>query len=67
MEDTYGKLISELAIENDKRIVMLVMDGVGDCDNEGRGTALQQARKPNLDALAARGATGLDRDLNVTG
>ncbi|MCJ7544864.1 MAG: 2,3-bisphosphoglycerate-independent phosphoglycerate mutase [Phycisphaerae bacterium] len=59
MEDTYGKLISELAIENDKRIVMLVMDGVGDCDNEGRGTALQQARTPNLDALAARSALGL--------
>ena len=59
MEDTYGKLISKLAIENDKRIVMLVMDGVGDCDNEGRGTALQQARTPNLDALAARSALGL--------
>ena len=59
MEDTYGKLISSLAIENDKRIVMLVMDGVGDCDNAGRGTALQQARTPNLEALAARSALGL--------
>jgi 2,3-bisphosphoglycerate-independent phosphoglycerate mutase len=59
MEDTYGRLISGLAIENDKRIVLLVMDGVGDCDNGGRGTALQQARTPNLDALAARSALGL--------
>lgn len=59
MEDIYGNLISSLAIENDKRIVMLVMDGVGDCDNEGRGTALQQARTPNLDKLAARSALGL--------
>jgi len=59
MEDTYGRLISSLAIENEKRIVMLVMDGLGDCDNAGAGTALQQARTPNLDKLAARSAMGL--------
>ena len=59
MEDTYGKLISSLAKANDKRIVLLVMDGVGDCDNGGKGTALQQAATPNLDALAARSALGL--------
>ena len=59
MEDTYGALISSLAKANDKRIVLLVMDGVGDCDNEGRGTALQMARTPTLDALAARSALGL--------
>ncbi len=58
-EDVYGKLISSLAKENDKRIVLLVMDGVGDCDNDGRGTALQIATTPNLDALAGRGACGL--------
>jgi len=58
-EDVYGKLISSLAKENDKRIVLLVMDGVGDCDNAGRGTALQIATTPNLDALAGRGACGL--------
>ena len=55
MEDTYGKLISSLARANDKRICLLVMDGVGDCDNDGKGTALQIARTPNLDALAAGG------------
>ncbi len=59
MEDTYGNLISSLAIPNDKRIVLLVMDGVGDCDNAGTGTALQQARTPNLDKLAQRSALGL--------
>jgi 2,3-bisphosphoglycerate-independent phosphoglycerate mutase len=59
MEDTYGNLISSLAIANDKRIALLVMDGLGDCDNDGAGTALQQARTPNLDALAASGALGL--------
>ena len=57
--DTYGKLISSLAKTNDKRIVLLVMDGVGDCDNAGGGTSLQQAATPNLDALAATSALGL--------
>ena len=58
-KDAYGDLISSLAKANDKRIVLLVMDGLGDCDNEGQGTALAQARTPNLDALAARSACGL--------
>ncbi len=59
MDDHYGRLISSLAVANDRKIVMLVMDGLGDVDNAGKGTALQQARKPNLDALASRSALGL--------
>ncbi len=59
MEDTYGNLISSLVTENDKRIVLLVMDGVGDCDNDGNGTALFQADTPNFDALARKSALGL--------
>ena len=65
MEDTYGNLISSLAMENDKRIVLLVMDGVGDCDNDGKGTALQQASTPNMDALARRSALGLSTPVAV--
>ena len=57
-EDIYGQVISSLAVENDKCIVLLVMDGIGDCDNDGAGTALQQAKTPNMDALAGRGAIG---------
>jgi 2,3-bisphosphoglycerate-independent phosphoglycerate mutase len=59
MNDRYGSLISALAKETKTRIALLVMDGVGDCDNDGKGTALQQARTPNLDALSARSALGL--------
>ena len=59
MKDTFGNLITSLAMKNDKRIVLLVMDGLGDCDNDGKGTALQQAKTPNLDALAKRSAMGL--------
>jgi len=63
-DDAYGDLISSLAVDNDRRIVLLVMDGVGDCGNPGAdgapaGTALQQARTPNMDSLAADGACGL--------
>ena len=58
-EDRYGNLISSLAKTNDKRIVLLVMDGVGDCDNDGKGTALQQAKTPNMDALSESSALGL--------
>ena len=58
-KDDYGDLISSLAVENDKRIVLLVLDGLGDCDNDGGGTALQQASTPNFDALASKGALGL--------
>ncbi len=59
MEDTYGNLIASLAKKTESRIVLLVMDGVGDCDNDGKGTALQQAKTPNFDQLAARSALGL--------
>lgn len=59
MQDSYGDLISSLAKSNDKRIVLLVMDGVGDCDNGGKGTALQLATTPNFDKLAATSALGL--------
>jgi len=58
MEDKYGNLISSLAQVNKKKIVLLVMDGVGDCDNDGKGTALEIARTPNFDALTKTSALG---------
>ncbi|MFW6065632.1 MAG: 2,3-bisphosphoglycerate-independent phosphoglycerate mutase [Planctomycetota bacterium] len=58
MEDVYGDLITSLAKETDTRICLLVMDGIGDCDNDGKGTALQIAKTPNFDKLAASSALG---------
>lgn len=58
MEDIYGNLLSEQAQENDKRICLLVLDGLGDVDNNGKGTALEIAKTPNLDALAKKSALG---------
>jgi len=48
-----------LAIETDSRIVLLVMDGLGGFPNESGKTELETAHVPNLDRLAAEGATGL--------
>ncbi len=59
MNDRYGNLISSLAEVNEKKIVLLVMDGLGDCNNDGKGTSLQRARTPNMDKLAVRGILGL--------
>jgi 2,3-bisphosphoglycerate-independent phosphoglycerate mutase len=58
-EDYYGNLITSLAMANDKKIVLLVMDGLGDAPNATGKTPLQAANKPNLDALAGQSACGL--------
>jgi 2,3-bisphosphoglycerate-independent phosphoglycerate mutase len=59
MEDIYGNLVSSLVRENEKKIVMLVLDGLGGCDNNDRGSALEIAKTPNLDSLAEKSALGL--------
>ncbi len=53
-------VVSDLIIRNDKRIVLLVMDGVGGLPQEKGGkTELETANTPNFDALAAEGECGL--------
>jgi 2,3-bisphosphoglycerate-independent phosphoglycerate mutase len=54
----WESLARELAVPSDAKIVLLVLDGLGGLPVDGR-TELEAARKPNLDALAARGACGL--------
>lgn len=52
-------LLSRIAQPGEGRIVLLVLDGVGDIrSREQPETALEVARTPNLDALAAQGALG---------
>ncbi len=51
------KLLSSLATQNDSKIVLVVMDGLGDIPE--KGTPLELAHTPNLDLLAAQGVTGL--------
>ena len=51
--------LSALAQPADTRIVLVVMDGLGGYADASRGTELEEATTPNLDALAAEGAVGL--------
>ena len=52
--------IDDLVIENDSKIVYLIIDGLGGLPMEGRGgTELQIAKTPHLDALAECSICGL--------
>jgi len=53
-------LVESLVIESTTKIVLLVLDGLGDIPSERRGwlTPLEAARTPNFDALAPRCALG---------
>jgi len=56
----YQELVCDLAVENEARIVFLVMDGLGGTPLEPGGpTELEAAKTPNLDKLAAEGSCGL--------
>lgn len=39
--------------------LLVILDGVGDIKVDGKGTPLEEAKKPNLDRLAERGAVGM--------
>lgn len=53
-------LMTRLHIQNDSKVLLLVLDGLGGLPLTPEGqTALEQARTPHLDALAARGICGL--------
>jgi len=53
-------LLESLVLENSSKIVLLVLDGLGDLPDAARGghTPLEAARTPNLDALAPGSALG---------
>ena len=52
--------ISQLIVKNDKKIIFLIMDGLGGLPEEGRTkTELETAAAPNLDLLATAGTCGL--------
>jgi len=53
------ELLARLARPDDSKIVLLVLDGVGDLAAAGQErTPLEAARTPHLDQVAARGALG---------
>src|SRR5918998_1706758 len=54
-----GVDLSKLIQPADTRIVLVVMDGLGGYADGRRGTELEEATTPNLDALATEGSVGL--------
>jgi 2,3-bisphosphoglycerate-independent phosphoglycerate mutase len=54
------KLIKSLSLKNDKKIVMIVIDGLGGAPNSNSyKTELETANTPNLDKLATKSLCGL--------
>ncbi len=51
-------VVERQAQQTDSRILLLVMDGLGDIPNAQGQTPLSAARKPNLDRLAREGCCG---------
>ncbi len=54
----WERLAQELTIATPSKIILLVIDGLGDLPIEGR-TPLEKAKTPNLDRLTRRGVCGL--------
>jgi len=54
-----AEFLPKYAIENEQKIVMLVMDGLGGLAGPNGTTELETARTPNMDELAKGGTIGL--------
>ena len=58
------EIMKTLTFKNDKKIILLVMDGIGGLPVEGN-TALEAAHTPHLDALARNSITGLSYPVSM--
>jgi len=51
-------LVSELAVKSDTKLLLLILDGVGDTPGDRGKTPLMVAKTPNLDELARKSELG---------
>jgi 2,3-bisphosphoglycerate-independent phosphoglycerate mutase len=58
-------LMKELHVKSDKKIVLLVMDGLGGIPNDSGKTELEAANTPNLDRLAEKSILGLSTPISA--
>ncbi len=54
----HEEILKNISVQTDSKILLLVMDGLGDLPINGK-TALETASTPHLDDLAAEGACGV--------
>lgn len=59
------EMLKKLAVQSEKKMVMLVMDGLGGLPDARGKTELEAAKSPNLDALAGRSELGFLRMVDV--
>lgn len=59
------EIMKELTVTNDKKIILLIMDGVGGLPAKNSKTELEYARTPNMDKLAKKSALGLTYPVGV--
>ncbi len=52
------EFLAKLAVQNNSKVVLVVLDGLGDLPGPDGKTALEAAAVPNLDRLAAQGICG---------
>ena len=52
-------VLKELTVKTDSKIVLVVMDGIGDLPDKAGKTVLEQAKIPNLNTLAGKSVCGL--------
>jgi len=62
------EILRELINPNEKKILLIVLDGLGGLPDESGRTELERAKKPNLDALARSHSTGemVPVDIGIT-
>jgi len=58
------ELINSLITTNDKKILLIVIDGLGGLPRDGK-TELETARTPNLDSLAQKSTLGLTIPVDI--
>ncbi len=59
MQDDFARIYERLVVRDGARVIFLVMDGLGGYRDSRRGSELEEADHPRLDALVASGCAGL--------